>query len=273
MINATSRPGAEPAIDIASVDATKHSGPLGSGRSASTAAAADTFANVLGSRLPYTPRPLTRKELKRKDVYAYLSPKLDREFWVTGALGFAAALKHEFDTDVVAFVERPRTLQVSDGHTIEVEYWTRHAGGEEHLWLVVPTLDSRAAPGGKRRYRDEEHARAAADRLQVSLRFMFESELVCLGVAVGTWLQLLPYVQTAHAMDNFAAIEARVHEHFRFISAATFVDIEAALSSFNSHDVRSTVCRAIHEGWLAIDPSRPLHVRTLVRKETGHEYA
>jgi len=216
--------------------------------------------------IPYELRRLTRAELKRKDVYAFVSPKLDRDVWLTGALAFAASLKLDFDVDVLAYCERPRTIQLANGQTVEIAFWTRHINGEEHLWLLVPVSESDAAAAGKRRYRLEREALDAAQAMQVSLRFLFESELVAAGVSIGTWLSLLPYVQTAHVMDNFAAIESRVEEYFRFAIGSTFVQIETALAAFNSHDVRSVVCRGIHEGWLAIDPTRPLHIHTVVRR-------
>lgn len=233
----------------------------------STHNALNTRVDAAASRFPapYEPRRLSRAELKRKDVYAFVSPKLDRDVWLTGALTFAASLKFEFDVDVLDYCERPRTIQLPNGQTTEVAYWTRHANGEEHLWLLVPVLESDPAAGGSRRYRHEREALEAAQSMQVSLRFLFESELVAAGVSISTWLGLLPYVQTAHVMDNFAAIESRVAEHFRFAMGTTFAQLGADLSAFNAHDVRSVVCRGIHEGWLAIDPTRQLHIHTVVR--------
>lgn len=220
--------------------------------------------------LPYVPRQLSRSELKHKDVYAFLSPKLDREVWVVGALSFAACLQFEFDIETVSYCERPRSLEL-DGGATEVTYWTRGVDGTETLWLLVPVSESDPAAGGTHRYRHEKSALEAADRAQVHLRFLFESELVSRGTSAGTWLALLPYVQTAHAMDNYMAIEPRVREQLRFLKSSTFVQIEAALSEFNSHEVRSVVCRAIHEGWLSIDAAQSLHDQTTVKRGPRHD--
>lgn len=219
--------------------------------------------------LPYQPRKLTRTELTHKDVYAFLSPRLNREVWVTGALTFAACLRFEFDPDTVSYCERPRKLEVAD-KVIEITYWTRRTDGTETLWLLVPASESEPAVYGTCRYRDERRAREAAERAQVHLSFLFESELIALGTSIGTWFQLLPFVQTGHVMENYAAIEPLVREHFRLIERATFVQMEAALGGFNSHDVRSVMCRAIHEGWLTIDPSKPIHIHTSVAR--GPQY-
>lgn len=215
--------------------------------------------------LPYVPRQLSRSELKHKDIYAFLSPKLDREVWIVGALAFAACLQFEFDIETVSYCERPRALEL-DGQAMEITYWTRCADGTETLWLLVAASESDPAAAGTHRYRHEKSALEAADRAQVHLQFLFESELVSRGKSTGTWLALLPYVQTAHGMDNYMAIEPRVREQFRFLKSSTFVQIEAALSEFNSHDVRSVVCRAIHEGWLSIDAAQPLHIQTIVKQ-------
>lgn len=217
--------------------------------------------------LPYRPRGLTRAELKRKDVYAFLSPKLHREVWLTGALSFAASLQHEFDAETTAYCERPRKLELRDGG-VEAAFWTRRRTGEECLWLLIPTSESEPAAGGKRRYRREDQALDAAKRAHLHLRFMFETELISAGTSLGVWFGLLPFVQIAHVLDNYAAIEARVREHFRFLKASTFAQVEAALQDFNSHDVRSAVCRAIHEGWLRINSTHPLHVHTAVERGT-----
>lgn len=220
--------------------------------------------------LPCHPRALTRAELKREDVYAFLSPKLRREVWVTGALSFAACLQLEFDIDIASYCERPRQLTLRDG-VIEVGYWTRRQTGDECLWLLVPTVESEPAAGGQRRYRREDQALEAAEQAHLHLRFLFETELVACGTSIGVWFALLPFVQTAHVMDNHFAIEARVRGHFRFVKTATFRQIEAALSDYNPHDVRSTVCRAIHEGWLRIDTKHPLHVHTVVERGIRYE--
>ncbi len=213
--------------------------------------------------IPCRPRALTRVELKRKDVYAFLSPKLSREVWLTGALSFAVSLQLEFDTETTAYCERPRQLELRDG-VIEIAFWTRRSSGEECLWLLIPTIESEPAAGGKRRYRREDHALEAAERAHVRLRFIFETELISAGTSLSVWFGLLPYVQTAHVLDNYAAIEARVREHFHYLKASTFSQVEAALQEFNPHDVQSTICRAIHEGWLRIDSSHPLHVHTVL---------
>lgn len=230
---------------------------------------AHTFAP---SDLPLSchPRALTRAELKRKDVYAFLSPKLRREVWVTGALSFAACLQFEFDIEIAAYCERPRKLTLRDS-MVEVAYWTRHPTGDERIWLLVPTAESEPAVGGQRRYRREEQALEAAEQAHLHLRFLFETELMSSGTSIGVWFALLPYVQTAHVMDNYFATEARVRGHFRFVKAATFAQIEAALSEYNPHDVRSTVCRAIHEGWLRIDTKHPLHMHTVVERGARYE--
>ncbi len=227
-------------------------------------------ADELHLPLPCFPRQLSRSELKHKDVYAFLSPKLDREVWIVGALTFAACLQFEFDIEIASYCERPRSLEL-DGKTTEVTYWTRGVDGTETLWLIVPVSESDPAAAGKHRYRHEKWALEAAERAQVHLRFLFESELVSRGTSAATWLALLPYVQTAHAMDNYMAIEPRVREHFRFLTSSTFIQIEAALSEFNSHDVRSVICRAIHEGWLSIDAAQPLHVQTIVKRGPRHD--
>lgn len=218
--------------------------------------------------LPYSPRALTRAEKKRKDVYAFLSPKLDREVWVLGALGFAAALTFEFDPTVVSYCERPRTLRV-DRRTVEMAYWTRHANDEEHLWVLVPTKESDAAAGGRRRFRHEEQLLRVAQTLQISVRFLYEQDFIKQRTAIGIWLALLPYVQTARVLENRAAVEARVREYFQFATAATFERLEKSLTGYHPHDVRAIACAGIHSDWLSIDLSRPLHVRTVVRRG-GH---
>lgn len=220
--------------------------------------------------IPCHPRALTRVELKRRDVYAFLSAKLHREVWLTGVLSFAACLQHEFDAETTAYCERPRKLELRDG-TIEVAFWTRRRGGNECLWLLIPTSESEPAIGGKRRYRREDQALEVAERAHLHLRFMFETELISKSTSQSIWFGLLPYVQTAHVLDNYVAIEARVREHFRFLKTSTFAQIEAALHELNPHDVRSAVCRAIHEGWLQIDLKHPLHMHTLVAQGVRYE--
>lgn len=234
--------------------------------------APNIYSDAVDSLTPYKPRRLTRAELKRKDVYAFTSPKLGRVVWVVGVLQFATALKLEFDTEVTAYAERPRTLKVADDKTIEVAYWTRHTNGEEHLWLLVPSAETESASAARTRHRNIELAMDAAQTMQISVKLLPEADLVVSAPSTRTWLALLPFVQTADVMDNATVIKARVEEHFEFVQASTFAQVEQSLAAFNAHDVRSVICQGIHSAWLKIDPTKPLHAHTIIQRGPRHAH-
>lgn len=222
--------------------------------------------------LPFAPRPLTRREQRRYDLYLYQSPKADRRVELIGCLATALSLRFEFDPDVVAFIERPRTLEVNDGR-VELAFWTRETRNRERFWLLVPADDTLNPRSSRREYR---HARAlveAAQAAHLSLEFVFEEDMRKCAPTLSTWYRLLPYVQTARALPNRVVLRQQVRSVFDGLAQATLDQIEGTLHSFHSADVRAAVCDLIHCGELSLVDTSRLSRFSVVNRRGGHDKA
>jgi hypothetical protein len=208
-------------------------------------------------RLPYSPRPLTLPERRRLDLYLYMSPKAGRQVDLIGCLRMAFAMGLEFNPDVLAYVERPRTLAVGDQRT-EFDFWTSEAHGRERFWLLV-TADETVHPNSPR----HEHRRAqalveAAQAAQISVEFVFEEDLLRRADELYTWYRLLPYVQTALHLPSRMVLREQVLAVLKNVPRATLDQVEAELHRFNRADVRAAIAHLIHAGQVKLDKTANL---------------
>jgi hypothetical protein len=211
----------------------------------------------------YEPRSLTRKELLRRDIYFFESPKLRRRITVVGPAALAAALEYEFNPQVELSVERPRRLAVESIGNIELSFWTRLKTGFEQLVLLTAFAEG---PGGEAR-RDagrREDIAAAARNAGLTLTLVAEKSFLPRAVANANRARVLPYVQCAAELTNADLLRDRIRELFVLQPRNSFQRIEYALSSFDPRDVRAVTCELIHGGHLQLDWSTRLHVHTVV---------
>jgi hypothetical protein len=221
---------------------------------------------------PFSPRALSRPERRRGDLYLFHSPKLSRTVELIGCLNMAIALRLEFDTQVVTYVERPRRLSLASGVTIEFAYWTREGKGLERFWLPVAAGDTLHHPTSSRReHRQARDLVEAAQAAHIAVEFLFEEDLRRQSATLSTWYRLLPYVQTAQTLPHRESLRQHLHALFRTQARATVEQLERELQAFQAADVRAAIFDLVHSGELVLMDSTRLGRFSVIAKRDSHE--
>ena len=220
---------------------------------------------------PFSPRPLTRPERRRGDLYLYRSPKLSRTVELIGCVNTALALTLEFDPGVAAYVERPRKLTLASGTTMELAFWTQERKGRERFWLPVASSDTLHTSTPRREHRHARDIIEAAQVAHIALEFFFEDDLRRQSAVLSTWYRLLPYVQTARTLPHRESLSQQIMAMFQIMEQATVEQIELQLQAFRAADVRAVLFDLMHRGELAMaDPTR-LGRFSLLTKRGSHD--
>ena len=219
--------------------------------------------------LPFEPRPLTKQELDREDVYITRSPRHGRSVMVVGVLRLAFWLQQEFDPAIEACVERPRSLDLYSGRNVELDFWTRSTNGKEVFWALVGVDEFSSSKDGIKP-KDAALWDQSAHNAGLSLEFVYEHELRRRAQHVANFLRLLPHVQAARRLGDSEIIAGRVKELFcAAVTSLSFNQIEASLSDFTASAVRVVVCTLIHAGWLTFPLDLPVSGGTRLTREAS----
>jgi hypothetical protein len=219
--------------------------------------------------LPHVPRQLTAREQRDLDLWSYASPKLQRDVHVVGPLALIQGLDFEFDPDCLAFVERPRMLDVA-GARVELDFWVRRRDGREQYWLLVPNDHATDATTPRRAHR---HARAlleAADRAGIAVSFAFEHDLAQHHERFRVQRHLLGYVQDALQLPHRQALVDQLAAFFATAPRATIDQACAALPAFKRSDVCTVIADLLHRGALALANARELSRFSLLEWRPSH---
>jgi hypothetical protein len=218
-------------------------------------------------KLPFSTRSLTRPERRRGDLYIYRSPKLARTVELLGCVNAALALTFEFDPNVTAYVERPRTLKLVTG-SVEFAFWTSEHRGRERFWLPVAASDTTQPNTPRREHRQARDIIEAAQAACIAVEFFFEEDLRRQSAVLSTWYRLLPYVQSAHVLPHREALSHQVRAIFNTLAQATIEQMELHLQSFHAADVRAVVFDLVHRGELTmVDPTRLGRFSVIARRD------
>lgn len=213
--------------------------------------------------LPYRPRDLTLRELQKQDVLRYLSPKQGELVTVVGVPRLMQGLELEYDPKVVAFVPRPRFLEVGE-HRYEFSFWHRDSGGREVLSLLVRPSETVSGAGGRHRHRQAEALLAAAEAAKLPLRFVIEADQPRRSIRHANFYRLLPSVQAAHRLANRLALRSHVLELVGGRERMRLDQLDQQMSNFLKADVRCAVADLLHAGELAADWDRPIDATALL---------
>jgi len=217
--------------------------------------------------LPFEPRPLTKQEFDREDVYITRSPKHGRSVMLVGVPRLAFWLEQEFDPAIEACVERPRTLDLYSGHSVELDFWTRTTAGKEVFWALVGVEEFSSSKDGVKP-KDAALWDQSAHNAGLSLDFVYEHQLQRRAQRVANFLRLLPHVQSARRLGDLALVAGRVKELFSpGVISLSFAQIEASLHDFTASVVRVATCTLIHAGWLTFPLDLPISGSTRLARE------
>ena len=211
----------------------------------------------------FTARALTPSERKRLDVFSFRSCKENRQVDVIGPLQLGFRLQLEFDPTVTAVTERPRALEVA-GKQIELSFWWRHHTGREHFALLIPDPDTLPGPDGRRRPRQIERLRLAAQDAGIDLQLVTEDQVRNQEHRTELAFQLLPWVQSAAWLKADLVIRQEVATAVRRYARCTVDQLQQDLAMFPANHVLIVVAELIYLGAIDTDARRRLMRRSLL---------
>lgn len=212
---------------------------------------------------PFTARGLTPAERKRRDVFSFRSCKENRQVDVIGPLQLGFRLQLELNPTVTAVTERPRTLKVGDKQ-IELSFWWRHRTGREHFALLIPDPDTLPGPDGRRRPRQIERLRLAAQDASIDLQLVTEDQVRDQEHRTELAFQLLPWVQSAARLKADLVIRQEVMVAVRRYARCTVDQLQQDLAMFPASHVLIVVAELIYLGAIDTDARRRLMRRSLL---------
>lgn len=212
---------------------------------------------------PFTARALTPAERKRRDVFSFRSCKENRRVDVIGPLQLGFRLQLELNPTVTAVTERPRALKVGDKQ-IELSFWWCHHTGREHFALLIPDPDTLPGPDGRRRPRQIDRLRLAAQDAGVDLQLVTEDQVRDQKHRTELAFQLLPWVQSAASLKADLVIRQEVMAAVRRYARCTIDQLQQDLAMFPASHVLIVVAELIYLGAIDTDAKRRLMRRSLL---------
>jgi hypothetical protein len=228
------------------------------GASATAAPSTDGARHTTDPSLPYRPRLLSSGEATSREIFVFYSPRNERVVKVCEYLHLALALQLEFDPSLTAYVERPRKINVSTKHAIDIAFWTRDKAGQERFLIAVPKIGTVGYARDGSALRDRDRMNIAADRHELALTYVLEQELLTASQAIRTYFLLLPHVQSVRRIGSRLVIRQALRAYFTATPRATFRTLVAHFESFSPDHVTAVAASMIHDGTLQLDLSRPL---------------
>jgi len=203
--------------------------------------------------LPFRPRKLSTGERCRRETLTYYSPRNKRIVTLTDAGPVALGLKLEFDPSLVAFVERPRRIALSEKQQIDLTYWTRDVKGKEQFLLFIPSAGTIASTRGLAAVRDREALDAAARRHGIELTYVAERDLLSASAERGAYWQLLPHVQHHRRLRVRSFVEASIEALLAVTPSLTLRGASKQLGErFTPDQVAAVLASMVHRGRLRI---------------------
>lgn len=207
----------------------------------------------LDESLPYRPRLLSAGERTRRETLTFYSPRNNRIVTLTDAGPIALGLKLEFEPTLVAFVERPRRIAMSEKQHIDLTFWTRDCKGKEQFLLFIPSGGTIASTRGLAAVRDRETIDAAARKHGVEITYVAERDLLSASAERGAYWQLLPHVQHHRRLLVRSLVESSIEALLAVTPSLTLRGASKQLAErFTADQVAAVLAAMVHRGRLRI---------------------
>lgn len=218
---------------------------------AATGAKGTASVHRLNTLLSYTPRPLTRGQRSKREVFVYQSPRNHRVVTIADAACFAYALLLEFDPSVQAYVERPRTLQLTGNSRIDVSFWSISKDGQQCFHLLVPHDRKSHGIRGTVTLPADEELEEIALRNGVRVLYVSEAEVMSSLQDVATAYELLPLVWDSERVTARAVIAEQIGHLLGQVSSLSLSAIVVA-STQPHRQILATAAWMIHQGMIRL---------------------
>lgn len=220
---------------------------------AATITDAPLTRHYVDESLPYRPRPLSTGERTRRETLTYNSPRNRRILTLTDAGPIALGLKLEFDSRLVAFVERPRRIALTEKQQIDVTFWTRDIDGVERFLLFIPSGGTVPSTSGLAAVRDRDALDTAARRHGIEFTYVAERDLLSASAERGAYWQLLPHVQHYRRLLVRSLVEASINALLAVTPSITLRGACTQLADrFTADQVAAVLAMMVHRGRLRI---------------------
>lgn len=216
-----------------------------------------------GRDRPFKPRLLGSHEFKRVNVYCFVSPKEDRIVHIVGPYALGFRLQLEFDPTVTAVTERPRQLEVG-GRTIELSFWWREHSGREHFALLIPDAETIPGTDGRRRPRQLERLRAAAQDSGIHLQLVIEQEVKDKSARTELYFHLLGFVQSARQLKSNLVLRTQVLQAVSIRDRCRVDQVATELARVPASHIHVVIAELIFLGALATDATSRLCQSSLI---------
>lgn len=225
------------------------------GAAASSTGTAST-THHLDPCLTYTPRPLSRGQRSRLEVFVYQSPRNRRVVTVADRANFAMALLLEFDSSIQVYVERPRQIQLTPKTRIDLSFWSRTEDGDDRFHLLIPTARTARSSSGAVVLPGREELLEVGSRNGVHLTCLAEAELMSRLSQVAAAYELLPLVWASERIASRATIAQQVTTFLEIAERRSLADMASVLP-FPQSRTRATVAWLIHQGVIRLIDHSP----------------
>ena len=212
---------------------------------------------------PFKPRLLGHAEFKRRNAHRFISPKEGRAVDVCGPFELAYWLQLEFNPDVTAITERPRKLGVGTT-SIELTCWWRERSGRERFALLIPDMDTIPGSDGKRRPRQIERLRAAANDAGIGLELVTEDTVKLKSARVELYYHLLGFVQSAQSLKSGLVVRQEVLGIVSLYPRVRVEQVTSELARLSEDAVHIVIAELIHLGAIETDATARLCKQSLL---------
>jgi hypothetical protein len=207
--------------------------------------------------LPYQPRPLSIKEVSGSDCYTYHSYKNQRIIQLRSPLDLCQALCFEFEPNIEVYVERPRTIAITETRLIEISFWAKFYDGQECLYLTVPSSGTLPGYANSVRAAEEDLIEDAARRHGVKIKYVFERDILRNGKNISVYFRLLPYVNSTRRILSRTIIREYITDYFNTARSGTVHQLQLTLSKFDPVHVQAVMAWMVYLGILTFtEPSK-----------------
>lgn len=201
--------------------------------------------------------PLTRRQASRFNTFEFWSRKLGRAVLVIGPSQFDAALKLEFDRDVVSYCERPplraELLPRGIGRFLPLDFWVRYRRGRQAGLVVFEPTEALSL----------DLLRRSLDESALKWDVWQVADLAQQRQRVRNLKQLRPYVSSRDAEPN--DIRTQIASYLKQFREGRWDQIEATVQGSTGSRFARAIALMYHDGEIDLDLEAPLSCRTWVK--------
>lgn len=193
------------------------------------------------------PRPLTRGQHDRLNLYAARSIRLDRTIEVVGPASYELWLLLEWDASLQAVCERPLVLHDDDDHHHEPDFWIKPKGGAAYYASIVANDYLARDASGCLVPREEVTTGNVRQVGGLAMQWISDGVLRDRIIAIRNVKYLHPYATEASLWPDLKVREA-AFRRVKTRGSVSCLNVETDLHDYGTHRVRCELALLLHQG-------------------------